>query len=99
MIPKDRYQKERAEAKRQRQVHIIQSAKAVFLRKGIERSTMNDIAEEANIGIATLFRYFPKKEQLARLIVVQVLNETRDVFNQISEMGGTCFEKMDELLD
>nr|WP_253299042.1 TetR/AcrR family transcriptional regulator [Paenibacillus barcinonensis] len=99
MNPKDRYQKERAEAKEQRQVHIIQSAKAVFLRKGIERSTMNDIAEEANIGIATLFRYFPKKEQLARLIVVQVMNETRDVFNQISEMQGTCLDKMEQLLD
>lgn len=62
MNPKTRYEKERSDGKQQRLITILESAERVLSQKGIEKSTMQDVASEANIGIATLFRYFPRKK-------------------------------------
>ena len=43
-------------AKNQR---ILESGFRIFAEKGIEKVTMNDIAEAAEIGIASLYRYYP----------------------------------------
>ena len=52
----------RAQQKQQRYQSIIATAKELFLERGVENIQMQDIATAAEIGIATLFRYFPKKE-------------------------------------
>ncbi|MEK5373437.1 TetR/AcrR family transcriptional regulator [Paenibacillus sp. FSL P2-0173] len=42
----------------------MEAAQIVFTNKGFEQATMQEIAKEAGLGVATIFRYFPKKEQL-----------------------------------
>lgn len=51
----------REQQKQQRRQNIIQIAKELFLEHGVKTIQMQDVATAANIGIATLFRYFPKK--------------------------------------
>ena len=41
---------------------IITAAEEVFARFGYKKSTMEDIADHAHIGKATLYYYFPSKE-------------------------------------
>lgn len=41
---------------------IIEAAIALFLRSGYDATTMEEIAERAEIGTSTLYRYFPSKE-------------------------------------
>jgi len=48
--------------KKEKQRHIIQSALRVFSRKGFNRTTISDIAEEAGIGKGTIYEYFDSKE-------------------------------------
>lgn len=57
-------QSERDERKEERREHILSCALTVFMSKGIEQATMQEIANASEIGIATLFRYFPTKKQL-----------------------------------
>ncbi|QTH42540.1 TetR/AcrR family transcriptional regulator [Cohnella sp. LGH] len=99
MDPKSRYQQERNDGKEQRAIAIVDAATAVFIKKGIEKTTMQDIAKEANIGIATLFRYFPKKEKLVVAVAAKRTENTYETFRDISADSGTALEKLERLMD
>jgi AcrR family transcriptional regulator len=47
-----------------RRVTILASAKEVAMFKGVERMSMEDIAEKAELAKATLYQYFPGKEAI-----------------------------------
>lgn len=57
-----------ANAKRRQ---IVEGARAVFLTKGFDAASMNDIAREAGVSKGTLYVYFENKEQLFEAIVEQ----------------------------
>jgi len=99
MDPKTRWEQERQDGKQERTNSILESAQRVFVRKGIEKSTMNDVAKEENLGIATVFRYFPKKEKLVVAVAIKILEQHLPLFQEIAEMDGTCIEKLDKLFD
>ena len=55
----------RRERKRQRGGEmILEAAMAVFLAKGMGTTTMQDIAQAADVSQGTLYNYFPSKESL-----------------------------------
>ncbi|UVI29696.1 TetR/AcrR family transcriptional regulator [Paenibacillus spongiae] len=99
MDPKSRWEKERQEGKNQRIQAILEAAKSVFLQKGIEKATMQDIAREAHIGIATVFRHFPKKDKLIVAVVTQMVESQIPVFEAIADGEGSCIQKVEQLLD
>ena len=43
---------------------IADAALALFLDRGYEETTMEDVAGAAQVGLSTLYRYFPSKELL-----------------------------------
>ncbi|KQY59767.1 hypothetical protein ASD11_09525 [Aeromicrobium sp. Root495] len=45
--------------------HIVDVAIDLFLEQGYDATTMEEVAERADIGTSTLYRYFPTKELLA----------------------------------
>ena len=51
--------------KEKRKEDIVLAAIEVFKEKGIDNSKMTDIAEKAEIGVATVYRYFNTKFELA----------------------------------
>jgi AcrR family transcriptional regulator len=99
MDPKERYEKERLDGKQQRLFTIIEAAERVFNHKGIEKTTMQDIAAEANIGIATLFRYFPKKEKLIVAVATKLLEPMLQRFQSVAELPLSCLEQLEQLFD
>lgn len=48
---------------------IVWSARALFLRDGYARATMTDIATEAKVSVATLYRHFASKDELFAAVV------------------------------
>jgi AcrR family transcriptional regulator len=48
------------------QTRILQAARIAFGRKGLTRTTMEEIAAEAGLGVATLYRHFGDRESLVR---------------------------------
>lgn len=88
------------EKTRQRRAeHIIEAATQVFTLKGIEKATMKDVAEEANMGVATIFRFFPKKEKLIVAVAIKQLEQVLETFQSVSAQSITCYEKLELLFD
>jgi AcrR family transcriptional regulator len=50
---------------------IVQAALACYARFGVRKSTLEDIAKEAGISRATIYRYFPNKDTLLRVVISQ----------------------------
>lgn len=58
--------------------YVVECAAELFLRNGLERVKMVDIAKAANIGVATLYRHFSTKTHIAVLAAILLWEE----FNQ-----------------
>lgn len=89
----------REQQKQQRRQNIIQIAKELFLEHGVKTIQMQDVATAADIGIATLFRYFPKKEYLMIAATNAITDEMASDIGKIIEQSVTAYEKIDQILD
>lgn len=63
--------KEREKERRRQQ--ILVAAKRVFLEKGFSRTTIEDIANEAELSAGTLYLYFKNKEELFASLSLRIL--------------------------
>ncbi|MEU0543358.1 TetR/AcrR family transcriptional regulator [Nocardia sp. NPDC005978] len=50
---------------------ILDAALACFAADGVRRTTMNAIAGGAGVGVATVYRRFPQKEQLVNAVLLR----------------------------
>lgn len=62
--------------------NIATAAESLFMRGGIEATTMNDIAKEAGYSKATLYVYFADKEEIVSFLV---LKSMKTLYSRISE--------------
>src|SRR5258705_9314483 len=53
---------------------IVAAAQRVFARAGAD-AAMDDVATEAGVGIATVYRRFPTKESLLRVVLYRRFDE------------------------
>lgn len=89
----------REQQKQQRRHHIIQIAKSLFLEQGVQNIQMQDVANAADVGIATLFRYFPKKEYLVIAATNAITDEMAEDIEKIVEQTMPAYEKLEKILD
>ena len=61
--------------KEKRRNAILSHAIALFGRQGIEATTMEQLAEAAGIGSATIYRYFPTKNDVVVAAVIEAWQE------------------------
>lgn len=99
MNPKTRYTNEMRKSRQNRRLAILEAAEHVFTMKGIERTTMQEIANLANLGIATVFRYFPKKEKLIVAVVTKKLGLVLEAFSSIAALPISSLEKLEKMFD
>ncbi|WP_188111305.1 TetR/AcrR family transcriptional regulator [Nocardioides antri] len=52
-------------------VRILDAAYGVLAEGGVRRTTMNQIAEAAGLGVATVYRRFPRKMELVRALLLR----------------------------
>ncbi|MEM7568938.1 MAG: helix-turn-helix domain-containing protein [Pseudomonadota bacterium] len=52
-----------------REIHILDAGLALFLRYGVKRTSMNDIAHEAGIARQTLYNAFANKDAVLRATI------------------------------
>lgn len=90
--------KEREKERRRQQ--IIVAAKRVFSEKGFNKSTMEDIASEAELSPGTLYLYFKNKEELyasLSLRILQFLHIRVEHVNNETSLGPE--QKLDQLIE
>ena len=66
---------------------ILRAATAAFSTTGLSAS-VNDIARDASVGVGTLYRHFPTKEQLLAEVVRESLAELLEVARAVAERAG-----------
>jgi AcrR family transcriptional regulator len=74
-VPAERPLRRDAERNRQR---ILEAARVVFAERGLSGSH-DDIAREAGVGVGTVYRRFPDKEQLIDALFEERIEEIADV--------------------
>ncbi|GAK05145.1 transcriptional regulator, TetR family [Geomicrobium sp. JCM 19037] len=89
----------RQQNKTKRYESIVQTAEQLFLEKGLERVQMQEIADFEGVGIATLFRYFPKKDRLIVAVAIYNLEKHIHSFTEIVNKSTTAFERLQEIFD
>ena len=72
---KDVVRRRKEREKQQRAQSILDAATKVFLAKGYEKTTMDDIALEAEITKPTIYQYFETKEQLYVSLMAPFIEE------------------------
>ena len=89
---------ERKERERlQRQNIIIDAAEKVFISKGFEHATMDDVAEEAEFSKGALYTYFQSKNELCLSIVLRGLKIIVSEFRNVVSRKTRSINKIESL--
>lgn len=74
-----------------RRQQILEVASGMFARKGYQGTTTREIAEEAGVNEALLFRHFPSKENLYWTLIEELCNARgkKHRIKRILEVGGS----------
>jgi AcrR family transcriptional regulator len=89
--------KEREKERRRQQ--IIVAAKRVFTKKGLSKTTMEDIAKESELSPGTLYLYFKNKEELYASLSLRILQFLSiRVAQVIEEDNASPPEQLDMLI-
>ena len=89
----------REKNRNQRYQSIVKTAERLFADSGLENVKMQVIADEEGIGIATLFRYFPKKDKLIVAVATSIMEEELYQFQRIANEPNSAFEKFSKIYD
>jgi AcrR family transcriptional regulator len=77
---------------------ILEAARKLFIRDGIERVGIADIAVEAGLTRATLYQYFANKEDIAWALAQSIFEQTRERVLEPSLAGAsTGYEAIERL--
>jgi AcrR family transcriptional regulator len=79
---------------RDRREQILEIASGIFARKGYEGTTTREIAEEACVNEALLFRHFPSKENLYWTMLEELCHAGghRERMKKVLRQGGSDLE-------
>jgi AcrR family transcriptional regulator len=80
--------------KQQRREEIVQAAEKVFFSRGFEKSTMDDIAEQAELSKGTLYLYFKSKEDLHMAVAREAIKLLNSITGTANEVRGNALEKL-----
>ncbi|MGI5860986.1 MAG: TetR/AcrR family transcriptional regulator [Myxococcales bacterium] len=92
-----RSQTRRSRAREQRLERIRAAGARVFARHGYDRATMDQVAEEADLGKATLYYYFPTKHDLFADLVAHAAQQLREGLDAELPAGGDPLDLAERL--
>lgn len=75
---------------------ILEVAIALFREKGFEATTVDEISEKADVGRATFFNYFPKKESVLAYLSESRLESLEERARELLASPGAVREKIIE---
>ena len=73
---------------------LLDAARRVFARKGIERTTMNDIALASKKGRRTLYMYFKSKEEISGIVIENEMERLYDMLELVEAKKLPADEKL-----
>ena len=77
---------------------LVDVARQLFAKMGVENTTMNDIALASKKGRRTLYTYFKSKEDIYMTVVESELAMLSDMMKRVTEKNISPDEKMIEMI-
>ena len=77
---------------------LVDVARQLFAKMGVENTTMNDIALASKKGRRTLYTYFKSKEDIYIAVVESDLDMLSDMMKRVAEKNISPDEKMIEMI-
>lgn len=77
---------------------LVDVARQLFAKMGVENTTMNDIALASKKGRRTLYTYFKSKEDIYMAVVESELDILSDMMKRVSEKDISPDEKLIEMI-
>lgn len=77
----------------ERREMILEAALEVFSRGGFQEAEVDDIAQVAQVGKGTIYRYYPSKQDLYVAVVERVFNQLQDRV-QVPDQGALSLEEI-----
>jgi AcrR family transcriptional regulator len=81
-------------AQRDRRKRILDATLALASKGGYEAVQMRTVAEQANVALGTLYRYFPSKIHLLVSALVREFERTQQKLDRTTIPGDTSYERM-----
>jgi TetR/AcrR family transcriptional repressor of mexJK operon len=78
---------------------ILEAAKTRFAHYGFSKVTMEEIASDVELGKASLYYYFPTKEDLFRAVIASEQDELKENIELILKKENTASDKLKEFVD
>ena len=78
---------------------LVDVARQLFAKKGVDDTTMNDIAVASKKGRRTLYTYFKSKEDIYMAVVESDLEMLSDAMEQVAKKDITPDEKILKLIE
>lgn len=77
---------------------LVDVARRLFAKKGLDNTTMNDIAVESGKGRRTLYTYFKSKEDVYYAVIESELERLSDKMDEVAAMKMRPQDKIIELI-
>ena len=77
---------------------LVDVARQLFAKMGVENTTINDIALASKKGRRTLYTYFKSKEDIYMAVVESELDMLSDMMKRVAEKNISPDEKMIEMI-
>ena len=78
---------------------LVDVARQLFAKRGVDDTTMNDIAVASKKGRRTLYTYFKRKEDIYMAVVESELEMLSDAMEQVAKKDITPDEKILKLIE
>lgn len=79
-----KWDKELDELRTRRRKELLEASRELFLKKGLPKVTIRDIAREVGVTTVTLYKYYKSIDEIASEVHRQLLLEMRRFFKEIS---------------
>ena len=77
---------------------ILEAALSLFSEKGFHNVSMQEIAEESEFGVGTLYKFFESKEALFEELINSTTDHVASDFSEILDGPGTEKERLSEFI-
>lgn len=84
--------------KEQKKLNILEAALALFIEYGIEKVSISEIAQKANVSQVTIYNYFDSKHNLIQEVIIFYVNQVADHFDEIINSDAPFPEKIHQII-
>ena len=86
---------EREEATRQR---ILKAAREVFVEKGLDRASIDDVVTACGLSVGAIYNYFPNKDELIRQSIDSAVKDESAKLLADTQSAGSVSERLDRAI-